>query len=150
MRPFFFRRKILTHRAVQIRLASVCLLWLLAFAAVFGFIFLLNYEFSSGRTEMMMIHDQLLAKVILLDQSRQLLIWYGFAALVYFILLWCYLIVYSHRLTGPIYKITQTLQKAAESGEFPPKISFRRHDAFPELAKAFNQLLENWDKLKRR
>src|SRR4051812_7207320 len=112
--PFFRRLKFLTHKKVQFQLASIFLLWFLGMIATFGMIFFMNFKSLSARTESMSIHDQLLTKLLLLDQTKELAIWYGSAAFGYIFLIWIYVLVYSHRLTGPIYKLTQTLNEATQ------------------------------------
>ena len=142
MHSFFRRVRFLSNRRVQFRLASVFLMWLLAFLSIFGFIFYMNFAMFSERTAAMNIHDQLLTKLLLVEQSKTLALWYGLAILAYIFLMFSYVLVYSHRLTGPIDKITKIFEKAAESGEFPKKIILRKSDSFTELADAINKFIE--------
>lgn len=47
----------------------------------------------------------------------------------------------SHRVAGPVYRVTQDMLSFAR-GEPARRIHFRKHDYFPELADAYNQQLE--------
>lgn len=148
MKNFFRRLRFLTHSGVQIRLASVFLIWFAAFIGIFGFIFFINFSSISEKAESMTIHDQLLTKVLLVEQSKNLAVWYGIAIFAYVLLMWLYILVYSHRLTGPVFKITQILKKSAEQGEWPKKITLRKSDAFVDLADAVNAFTEAMNKKK--
>lgn len=90
----------------------------------------------------MTIHDQLLTKTILVDQTRELAVWYGLVFLAYIVLTWVYVVVFSHRMTGPVYKLTKLLERATERKEWPEKLKLRNTDAFPQLCLAFNQFIE--------
>lgn len=137
-----FRRKFITHKKVQFRLASIFLVWFFVFISIFGAIYVFNFSAASNRTEGMLIHDQLLTKMLLVDQTKDLAIWYGLAAVVYIIFCWGYLLIYSHRLTGPIYKMNMILDKAIKNRSFPERIKFRKEDAFHDLADKFNEWLD--------
>lgn len=140
----------MTHRSVQAKFATSLTVWFIFFLLSFIFVFFTNYAISSEKTELMLVHDQLLTKSLLLQQSKNLLLLYGLAACVFFVLMWFYIVIYSHRLTGPIYKLTRILEKAIETGELPHKVSFRKSDAFKELAHTFNVFIEKVDKMKHR
>jgi methyl-accepting chemotaxis protein len=90
----------------------------------------------------MAIHDQLLTRTVLVDQTKELAIWYGIAFLTYILLTWAYVVVFSHRMTGPVYKMTKLLERATEKQEWPEKLKLRNSDAFPQLSLAFNQFVE--------
>jgi len=139
----FIRYRILTHKGVQVRLASVFLLWFLVFSSIFVSIFFFQFSDASIKMEGLKIHDQLTAKMLLVDQARDLAIWYGGIVLCFSILLWVYMMVYSHRLTGPIYKLEKTLERCIHNKALPDKpLIFRKTDAFHELADKFNQFIE--------
>lgn len=118
------------------------MVWLLAFVAIFCLIFFVNFAAFSERAESMSIHDQLLTKVLLVEQSKSLALWYGIAIVAYIALMFVYVLAYSHRLTGPIYKITKIFEHAAQSGDLPKKIVLRKSDAFTELADAINKYID--------
>jgi hypothetical protein len=108
----------------------------------FSFIFFQNFKLASERTARMSVHDQLLTKSVLVDQTKDLAVWYGLAFFTYIILTWFYVVVFSHRMTGPIFKLTRLLEQAAEKEEWPGKFTLRGSDAFPQLASAFNRFVE--------
>lgn len=148
-RSFMIRRKqILTHRGIQIRLASYAVLGLLVFVVLYGIIFMYTYRLGSQETELMAIHDQLLTKTILVSHSQNLLLWYGLGALVYFAGLWIFIIRYSHRMTGPIFKLVQILDRATEENKLPEKLQFRKGDAFTDLEQSFNAFIDSLQKPK--
>lgn len=138
-----FRFRVLTHKQIQLRLESIFLLWFLVFLALFGAIFLINFATVSQRITELPLSDQLLAKMVLVNQTRDLAKYYGLAMLVYCVFVWFYVIVYSNRLTGPVYNMTKTLERAAKKGLIPKNIKFRKTDAFPELEIAFNDFLKS-------
>ncbi len=53
----------------------------------------------------------------------------------------------SHRVAGPVYRVTQDMQALAR-GEPARKIRFRKGDYFPELADAYNEQLDAHHKRK--
>lgn len=125
------------------KLASVFLLWFSLFALAFAAMFFIQFSEVSSRTEGMLIHDQLTTKMLLVDQAKGLALWYGGGAFLFAVLMWSYMMVYSHRLTGPIYKMERMLEKCIHNKSLPDrKLSFRRTDAFHELAGLFNEFIE--------
>lgn len=142
MSRFFNRWQVFTHRGIQVKLALVFFLWFAVFVISFGFIYLINYKTASDRTLGMLLHDQLMTRMILISQTKELAVSYGLAAIVYMVLACVHLMVYAHRLTGPVFKLTKHLERAMEEGKLPGPITFRKTDAFPELAQTFNAFLE--------
>ena len=137
------RYQFVTHKNTQFKLASVFILWFVVFLASFAFIYFLHFSLLIERTDMMSIHDQLLAKTLLVDQALQLGLWFGIALVGFVFLVWCYLVVYSHRLTGPVHKLENLLKSSVEEGKVPDfELTFRKHDAFHGLAKEFNQFIQ--------
>lgn len=47
----------------------------------------------------------------------------------------------SHRVAGPVYRVTQALHQVASGGQ-PEHIRFRKNDYFPELAQGYNDALD--------
>lgn len=123
------------------------MLFMFFIASVFV-IFANNFSSASDRTKGLMIHDKLLTNAILVDQTRDMFLYYGLAAVAYFLLVWIYMLVYSHRLTGPVYKLTRHLEKASQSDELPKHIKFRKGDAFHELADSFNKFVTHLENKK--
>ena len=148
MSKLWFRRlNSFSYFKIQFQLASVFFLWFVVFLGVFSFIFFVNFQATASKTAGMSIHDELLTKSILINQSRELAFYYGTAAVIYFILVWAYLIVYAHRLTGPIYKLNMILKKSIHNAEWPKTpVKFRKNDAFHDLAQNFNLFVETMQK----
>jgi len=142
MKAFFRRTNFFSYFGVQAKLASVFLVWFCLFLAVFGFIFVMNYQMASARTDGMSIHDQLLTRMLLIQQTKDLAFYYGLSACAYVLLVFAYLIVYSHRITGPIHKLNKLLLKSTHNREWPSPIKFRKNDAFTDLAKNFNSFID--------
>jgi signal transduction histidine kinase len=108
----------------------------------------MNYAYNASRSEGLPIHEQLMVKTILLKQTRELGLLYGVSAFGYIAFVFVHLFVYSHRLTGPVFKLNQIMKKAIESKEWPRHVSFRKADAFKELASTFNEFVETMSEAK--
>jgi methyl-accepting chemotaxis protein len=52
-------------------------------------------------------------------------------------------ILYSHRIAGPLYRVTQ-YAKSINQGKFDSRIRFRKKDAIHDLATALNQTVEGY------
>ncbi len=62
-------------------------------------------------------------------------------SLFYIVLLIFFGLFYSHRMAGPLYRITQELEKAI-NGEPITKIQLRKKDHFQNLARLLTELLQ--------
>lgn len=138
------RWRVLTHRKVQFRLASVFLFWVVAFLAISACIYFLHFASAASRAEQLPLHDELLTKMLLVDQARELILLYGAAVILFLALIWIYLMVYAHRLTGPIYKLEKMLEHSIHNRQLPGPLKFRKSDAFHELAEKFNAFVETF------
>ncbi|RLD16475.1 MAG: hypothetical protein DRI36_05630 [Caldiserica bacterium] len=56
-----------------------------------------------------------------------------------------FMIFYSHRIAGPVYRLRKSLEKVAE-GDYSVRITFRKKDEFKELAEAFNKMVDSLEK----
>ncbi len=148
MKKYFKRTNFITHWRQQVGLALVFVSWSLVLVVCLTGLFFINYATIRTDTGAFTMHDQLLARMLLVEQAKQLAITYGLTILVFLILTGLYVVAYSHRMTGPIYKMNMILKKAAEEGSWPKHLSFRKHDAFHELAKNFNTFVETMKKQK--
>jgi len=125
------------------KIASTFMLWFIVFLTACISIFFLRFAEVADRTSEFRIHDQLATKLLLIDQAKDLAIWFGGICVVFGILMWVYMMVYTHRLTGPIFKMQKALEKAIHNRSLPDKkLKFRKTDAFHELAELFNQFVE--------
>lgn len=139
---FFRRRQVITHWKEQSRLASVFLFWSLILVAILLGLFFINYASIRADAGPLTINDQAVARMLLVDQARQLALWYGGCILLYLILVAGYVLAYSHRITGPIHKLNIYLKKATHNKAWPEPLSFRKNDGFHDLADNFNKFLE--------
>lgn len=51
-------------------------------------------------------------------------------------------LLYSHRIAGPLYRLTKHLRAIADNQAEPARVAFRRGDYFQEIASAYNDQLE--------
>ncbi len=78
-----------------------------------------------------------------LENTRQDLLWLLIIMQgVMLILSFCISIFMSHRVAGPLYKLSMFFREA-KAGNALPKISFRKKDYFPELATEYNEMMES-------
>ena len=105
-------------------------------------LFFINYGSIRVDTGSLVLHDQLLARSLLVEQAKQLAITFGITMFVFIVLMGFYVMAYAHRMTGPIHKMNMVLQKATQERTWPKHLSFRKADAFHELAKNFNEFVE--------
>lgn len=54
-----------------------------------------------------------------------------------------FVLLYSHKIAGPVYKITRCLEQLEKRGVPPEKITLRESDEFRELADAYNKVVDN-------
>ncbi len=142
MAKFFKRTKFITHFRHQVGLALVFMSWSAVLVCILIGLFFINYASIRTDTGALTIHDQLLARMLLVDQAKQLALSYGIAMLVFLVLVGLYVMAYAHRMTGPIHKLNLILKKSTEEKSWPKHLSFRKHDAFHDLAKNFNHFID--------
>ena len=65
----------------------------------------------------------------------------GVSSIVSVLFVGLFMVFYTHRIAGPVYKLRQSLEKLAR-GETVEKVSFRRNDEFQKLAEAFNNVVK--------
>lgn len=136
------RKKFITHFKVQSQLAFIFIFWTLVLLGSLIAIFFINYSSISTDTGGMSIHDQLLTKMLLVAQAKDLMIYYGIAILAYTILIAIYVMAYAHRIVGPIHKMNMLLDDCIEKNEWPHHVRFRKGDAFHEFATRFNKFID--------
>lgn len=61
------------------------------------------------------------------------------------ILLWWHMLILSHRLAGPIYRLEKDLQDIAK-GNFSIRIKFRKKDELKSIAEGINKILDEMEK----
>lgn len=142
MRAFFRRTKILSNFKVQSQLGLVFIFWSLSLIIVLAGLFFINYSNVSEGTNEMIIHDGLLTRSLLIEQASQLAIWYGAVVILFVVLMSVHVMIYAHRLTGPIFKLNKILDESIEKQEWPKAFGFRKADAFHDLAEKFTIFCE--------
>lgn len=142
MRAFFRRTKILSNLKVQSQLGLVFAFWSIALVIVLSGLFFINYSQISSGTDGMLIHDGLLTRSLLVEQAMNLAIWYGSVIFLFIILMSLHVMIYAHRLTGPIFKLNKILDESIKSKQWPKSFVFRKGDAFQDLAQKFNTFCE--------
>lgn len=136
------RRQVFTNLNVQVRLALVFLFCAFMLIICLACLFVINYAKISSKTDGLEIQNQLIAKMLLIEQAQSLGIYYGLAMLVFVGLMTVYVVVYAHRLVGPIHKMNMILEKAIQEKDWPKPVKFRKGDAFHEFAHKFNKFVE--------
>lgn len=133
----------ITDWRTQSNLAGIFVIWSLFLVLILVGLFFMNYASVSEQTAGLNIHDELVAQMLLVEQSRQLAIFYGAAILLFIMLMGFHVMVYTHRVTGPIYKLNKVMDEAIHNKQWPKRpLSFRSSDSFHELAQKFNQFVE--------
>lgn len=87
--------------------------------------------------------DPLLTRSMMIQLSRTLAINFGVAILLFIGLMGIHVVVFSHRMTGPITKLSNILKKSVETGQWPSAVKFRKRDAYKDLAAAMNDFVES-------
>jgi ABC-type multidrug transport system fused ATPase/permease subunit len=142
MKYLFKRTKFITDWRQQSALAMVFVFWSVVLVLTLLGLFFINYASIRVDTGPLQMHDQLLARSLLVDQAKQLALTFGTTILVFIVLMAFYVMAYAHRMTGPVHKLNMILKKAADEQAWPKHLSFRKSDAFHELAKNFNHFVE--------
>jgi len=138
------RTKFLTDKQVQLRLASVFLLWFAVYAVASISLYFISYHFAAQRIESLGLQQELETKALVIEQSERLAMGYAFVTLIYLILVWIYMLVYSNHITGPIFKLNRILDESIKSQTWPQEVKFRKNDAFRDLADKFNACIKIW------
>jgi methyl-accepting chemotaxis protein len=82
------------------------------------------------------------------QRSSLSLVYFGVSA-VAFALMMGLGILYSHRIAGPLHKLSNRMQEIADGAD-PTPVSFRRDDQFQELTGSFNAMIATLEKRKDR
>lgn len=143
MRVKWQRKMVITDWKTQSNLAVMFVFWSLFLVLVLVGVFFVNYASVAKQTAGLNIHDELVAQMLLVEQSRQLAFFYGAAIFIFVALIGFYVLVYTHRITGPIYKLNKVMDEAIQNKDWPKApLSFRSGDSFHEMAQKFNQFVD--------
>lgn len=143
------RKKVLTYFHVQAKLAGLFVLWAFILILTVVALFFVTYSQTSSQADGLPTHEQFFTKMLLVEQAQHMAVMFGATILAFLILMGGYILIYTHRLTGPIFKLKRTLEEAAATNTWPKPISFRKKDSFHDLAKAFNNFIESMKSSKR-
>jgi len=138
---FHKRRQFLINPNLQLKVSG----WFIALAVVNIVIFYscINYFFNifyekgveiglpKNHVFFMFIEDQV---------SHMNMIFIASSVITMVIILFAGILI-SHRIAGPMFRLTRQLNDLSESGDFK-KVSFRNGDYFSEVADAFNQVVD--------
>lgn len=72
---------------------------------------------------------------------KEVLMWLSGILLIYTGIAFIVCIFLTHKIAGPLYKLSNFLKKVA-NGDRPEELYFRRGDNFPELARDYNSALD--------
>lgn len=142
------RRLLLINKPFQLRFAFFVVSWMIALSVTYPMIIYELFEMM-GRLLTKLAVDPTLGEQLLSKKSDVigLLVLLQVAVMSVMFLVSIFL---SHRIAGPIYKLSRSMELARD-GKLDGPIYFRKNDHFQELAELFNSLLARWtDRLKAR
>lgn len=150
------RKRYLINKHIQLSFLCIFMAIILPISLVLGFmlysvhtdlnntLFLITKTSTDSANKEAALSLKTLQEQIVRDRHTSLF------TLLVLILLYCLVIfvwgVYlTHRIAGPVYRITQGLRQAAE-GNLKQRLILRKHDWLKETADAFNALMEYLEK----
>ena len=132
------RRIILINKPFQIRFAIYVCSWLLVLGLIYPM--LVNQLFDAFYRFIAI--DPNGPQISLLQESRHGVMFSLISLQVFFIIMTFMLSIFlSHRIAGPLYKLSKSFHEAA-AGKLS-RITFRKSDHFKELAADFNVLVDS-------
>lgn len=135
-------RNLLINKKFQLRFSFYVCTWILALSLVFPLIIYGLFDTFMMYAAM----DPMGPTAESIRQMRSEVIWMLIIMEIVFIgITFIISIFISHRIAGPLHKLQKSMEEAA-AGRLEQKISFRKHDYFPELASSFNRLLASCKK----
>jgi hypothetical protein len=138
--PRWRRRQWLVDKRQQLPFASSLLLQSTLLVAALGvFAYLYNHRMMALALELVNRQQERLSQQ-LYDASQLLLLGFVVAIAVTVIVQLLFGIYSSHKLAGPVLKMTRILREL-EAGRTPPRVVFRKGDYLDELADALNALI---------
>lgn len=140
------RRSILSYPRPQMRLVGLFLLLALAYGAVNGYVTTAAlYRLIEDVAHLPLSSEtradlQVLARQHARTLYAQMML---FTALTLLMVVLGALLV-SHRVAGPVRRLSRYLRGLAQQSVTPERICFRKHDFWHELAEDFNRFQEVW------
>lgn len=133
------RKKYISDRSFQLRYATMTIILMIAVSIILiGTIYVSTWSMlidSFEGTEASPMLDKLLTGLNVILFPRILLIVFAGTLTIGAVV-----ILVTHRLTGPIYRLKKTLRSIGE-GTLPAPIGFRKRDELHDLAAATNEML---------
>lgn len=131
------RSNLLINKKFQVRFAFFVCSWLLPLSLIYPFII---YKFFD-----LFIHyiavDLSGPALATIEATRQQMFWFlVFIEVVFLLITFLISIFMSHRIAGPLYKLTQHMD-SVRRGNFGKELAFRKNDHFSELAEDFNLMM---------
>ena len=142
------RRLLLINKPFQLRFAFFVVSWMIALSVTYPMIIYELFEMM-GRLLTKLSVDPSLGQQILSKKADVigLLVLLQLAVMSVMFLVSIFL---SHRIAGPIYKLSRSMELARD-GKLEGPIYFRKNDHFKEVADLFNSLFARWtERLKAR
>ncbi len=133
MKKRVMRRQYVINKKFQLGLALRFFLCMCLVALATGW----AVYYAVWKTVLVEFHGVHLSRLYLAISQR--LVVYGLGAIFSLSVL---SIFFSHKIAGPIYKITRVLDQSTREGKRPPEIRLRRGDAFQEFAETLNRFLK--------
>ncbi|MBY0470525.1 hypothetical protein K2X30_05100 [bacterium] len=137
--PQFLRRRVvLINRRFQLKFSFFVCSWLFALSLIYPLILDSVFEQFFKRSALFpngadFDHIKAMQKDVMISL---VVLQLGFLLCTFLISLFL-----SHRIAGPIYKLSKFMDMAKE-GQLGQKLSFRKHDHFPEVAVTFNEMID--------
>ncbi|MFH2146028.1 MAG: HAMP domain-containing protein [Candidatus Omnitrophota bacterium] len=136
-RPFFWRRKILIQKSLQLKYTALVLITIVVVCGIIVWtVYLTHWALISENPSLIANHAmfadifQRINKLLLLELPVVLI----FAAYASILL--------SHKVAGPVYRLEKVAYEVAK-GDLSQHVQFRKHDELKNLASAFNTVIEN-------
>ncbi len=118
------------------------ILWFSVFAAASVALYFFSYRIAAEKIESLQLVEELKTKAIVIEQSERLATMYIGLTFIYVTFVFLYVLVYSNRLTGPIFKLGKVLDESIQNQSWPSEIRFRKNDAFKDIAEKFNAFVK--------
>jgi len=137
------RRLLLINKPFQLRFAFFVVSWMIALSVTYPLIIFELFEMM-GRLLTKLAVDPTIGQQILSKKTEvtALLVLLQLAVMSVMFLVSIFL---SHRIAGPIYKLSKSMELARD-GKLEGPIYFRKNDHFQEVADLFNALLDRWNR----
>lgn len=136
------RLNVFSDSKVQLRILALFIFWAVVLVLCLTALFFLSYV-QVTESALGISVDPMLTRSMMIQLSRTLAINFGVAILLFISLMGIHVVIFSHRMTGPITKLSNILKKSVETGQWPTTVKFRKRDSYKDLATAVNEFVES-------